>query len=52
MGTEREYRNKNIGYKTMVMICKGSTLFAIFSYELGNHESHDRIAALRIKNPS
>jgi len=45
IGLEREYKNKNAGFKTMVMICIGSTLFTIFSYNLGSPESHDRIAA-------
>ena len=45
VGLEREYKNKNAGFKTMVMICIGSTLFTIFSYKLGSPESHDRIAA-------
>ncbi len=45
IGVEREYKNKNAGFKTMVMICIGSTLFTIFSYKLGSPESHDRIAA-------
>lgn len=45
IGLEREYKNKNAGFKTMVMICIGSTLFTIFSFKLGNAESHDRIAA-------
>jgi putative Mg2+ transporter-C (MgtC) family protein len=45
IGLEREYKNKNAGFKTMVMICIGSTLFTIFSYKLGSPESHDRIAA-------
>ena len=45
IGLEREYKNKNAGFKTMVMICIGSTLFTIFSYKLGSTESHDRIAA-------
>lgn len=45
IGLEREYKNKAAGFKTMVMICIGSTLFTIFSYKLGNPDSHDRIAA-------
>jgi putative Mg2+ transporter-C (MgtC) family protein len=45
IGFEREYRGKPAGFKTMMMICLGSTLFTIFSIKLGTESSHDRIAA-------
>ena len=45
IGLEREYRGKVAGFKTMMMICLGSTLFTIFSIKLGTEMSHDRIAA-------
>lgn len=45
IGLEREYRGKVAGFKTMMMICLGSTLFTIFSIKLGTDSSHDRIAA-------
>lgn len=45
IGLEREYRGKVAGFKTMMMICLGSTLFTIFSIKLGTDLSHDRIAA-------
>lgn len=45
IGLEREYRGKIAGFKTMMMICLGSTLFTIFSIKLGTELSHDRIAA-------
>ena len=43
IGAEREYRNKTAGLKTIVLICIGSTLFTILSYQIGNEP--DRIAA-------
>lgn len=45
IGLEREYRGKIAGFKTMMMICLGSTLFTIFSIKMGTDLSHDRIAA-------
>ncbi|MES2780412.1 MAG: MgtC/SapB family protein [Bacteroidota bacterium] len=45
IGLEREYRGKPAGFKTMMLICLGSTLFTIFSIKLGTDSSHDRIAA-------
>lgn len=45
IGLEREYRGKIAGFKTMMMICLGSTLFTIFSIKMGTDSSHDRVAA-------
>jgi len=43
IGFEREYRNKSAGFRTIVLICLGSTIFTIVSkYGVG---SDDRIAA-------
>ncbi len=43
IGFEREYRNKSAGFRTIVLICLGSTAFTIVSrYGVG---SDDRIAA-------
>lgn len=43
MGFEREYNNKSAGFRTIILICLGSTIFTIVSkYGAG---SDDRIAA-------
>lgn len=43
IGFEREYRNKSAGFRTVVLICFGATIFTIVS-RMGNL-SDDRIAA-------
>ena len=45
IGIEREYRSKSAGFRTMILICVGSTLFTIFSIDLGGQNSPDRMAA-------
>ena len=45
IGAEREYRSKSAGFRTMILICLGSTLFTLFSLELGKNSSPERIAA-------
>lgn len=45
IGAEREYRSKSAGFRTLILICVGSTLFTIFSIELGGKDSPDRMAA-------
>ncbi|WEK19085.1 MAG: MgtC/SapB family protein [Candidatus Pedobacter colombiensis] len=44
IGAEREFRSKQAGLKTMIMIGLGSTLFTILSVKIGL-SSHDRIAS-------
>lgn len=44
IGTEREYRSKSAGFRTIILICMGSCLFTIFS-EYINPAEPDRIAA-------
>lgn len=44
IGVEREFRNKQAGLKTMIMIGLGATLFTILSVKIG-HSSQDRIAS-------
>lgn len=44
IGAEREFRSKQAGLKTMIMIGLGSTLFTILSIKIGL-TSHDRIAS-------
>lgn len=43
IGAEREYHSKAAGFRTMIMICVGSTLFTLASGRIGEHD--DRIAA-------
>jgi putative Mg2+ transporter-C (MgtC) family protein len=43
IGTEREYRSKSAGLRTMILIAVGSTLFTIISIKIGNDVG--RIAA-------
>jgi putative Mg2+ transporter-C (MgtC) family protein len=45
IGIEREYRGKSAGFRTIILICIGSTLFTIFSIQLGSPNNSDRIAA-------
>ena len=45
IGAEREYHNKSAGLRTMMLICLGATLFTIFSMEVGERTSPDRIAS-------
>lgn len=44
LGMEREYRNKPAGFRTLIMITVGATLFTILSYRI-NSTTPDRIAA-------
>jgi putative Mg2+ transporter-C (MgtC) family protein len=45
IGIEREYRDKTAGFRTMILICVGATLFTILSQELGGAVDSARIAA-------
>jgi putative Mg2+ transporter-C (MgtC) family protein len=45
IGAEREYHNKSAGLRTLMLICLGSTLFTLFSMEIGARTSPDRIAS-------
>ncbi len=45
IGAEREFRHRSAGFRTLIMICLGSTLFTMFSLELGGEVSPVRIAA-------
>jgi putative Mg2+ transporter-C (MgtC) family protein len=45
IGAEREYHNKSAGLRTLMLICLGSTLFTLFSMEIGERTSPDRIAS-------
>jgi len=45
LGIEREYHNKSAGFRTMILICLGSTIFTMVSRKMGLSGSDDRIAA-------
>jgi putative Mg2+ transporter-C (MgtC) family protein len=45
IGIEREYRSKAAGFRTIALICLGSTLFTIVSVRIGYPSSADRVAA-------
>ncbi|WEK19428.1 MAG: MgtC/SapB family protein [Candidatus Pedobacter colombiensis] len=45
LGFEREVRGKSAGFRTLALICFGSTIFTICSYLLGVEDNRDRIAA-------
>jgi putative Mg2+ transporter-C (MgtC) family protein len=44
IGAEREFRHRAAGLRTIILICLGSTLFTMFSLELGGEVSPVRIA--------
>lgn len=43
LGLEREYQNKSAGFRTIILICLGSTLFTMVSQKIGGTD--DRVAA-------
>jgi putative Mg2+ transporter-C (MgtC) family protein len=46
IGGEREYRNKSAGFRTIILICLGSTIFTILSDIIGDDEGGaSRVAA-------
>ncbi|MBN1566072.1 MAG: MgtC/SapB family protein [Anaerolineae bacterium] len=45
IGAEREYRDKAAGFRTMIFICIGSTLFTMFSIKIADNSDPARIAA-------
>jgi putative Mg2+ transporter-C (MgtC) family protein len=45
IGAEREYRDKAAGFRTIIMICVGATLFTIFSDKISDTGDPGRIAA-------
>jgi putative Mg2+ transporter-C (MgtC) family protein len=45
VGAEREYRDKAAGFRTMIFICVGATLFTMFSQSIGILRDQARIAA-------
>ncbi len=45
IGAEREYKGRNIGFRTIILITLGSTLFTILSFILGKDNDPARIAS-------
>ncbi len=45
IGLEREFRDKAAGFRTLIFICLGATLFTIFSLRIGADGDPGRIAA-------
>lgn len=45
IGAEREYRDKSAGFRTLIFICVGSTLFTMFSLKIADNSDPARIAA-------
>lgn len=45
IGAEREYRHRPAGFRTLIFICLGATLFTMLSLRLGGNASPVRIAA-------
>jgi putative Mg2+ transporter-C (MgtC) family protein len=45
IGAEREYRDKAAGFRTIMLICVGATIFSNFSLRLGGAVEPTRIAA-------
>jgi putative Mg2+ transporter-C (MgtC) family protein len=45
IGIEREFRDKAAGFRTLIFICVGATLFTIFSVKLAGDKDPTRIAA-------
>lgn len=45
IGAEREYKSRNIGFRTIILITLGSTLFTILSTILGSSNDPARIAS-------
>ncbi len=45
IGLERELRSKSAGFRTIILICLGATLFTILSQQLGVGIAPDRIAS-------
>lgn len=45
IGTEREYKTKAAGFRTVTLICVGSTLFTIISLVMGGDRDPARVAS-------
>jgi putative Mg2+ transporter-C (MgtC) family protein len=45
LGAEREYKGRNIGFRTIILITLGSTFFTILSFILGQGGDQTRVAS-------
>lgn len=45
IGAERELRSKSAGFRTLMLICMGATMFTIFSQVIGEVYAPERIAS-------
>ena len=45
IGLERELRSKSAGFRTLILICLGATMYTVFSQYIGHKTSPDRIAS-------
>ncbi|MCA9911144.1 MAG: MgtC/SapB family protein, partial [Anaerolineae bacterium] len=45
IGAEREFRDKAAGFRTLILICVGSTLFTLFSFRMNAEGDPTRMAA-------
>lgn len=45
IGAEREYKGRNIGFRTIILITLGSTFFTIISFILGENSDPTRVAS-------
>ncbi len=45
IGAEREFRSKSAGFRTMMLISMGATLFTMVSLDFGGNSTADRIAS-------
>jgi putative Mg2+ transporter-C (MgtC) family protein len=45
IGWEREMRSKSAGFRTLILICIGATMFTIFSELIGSKGAPERIAS-------
>jgi putative Mg2+ transporter-C (MgtC) family protein len=45
IGAEREYRSKSAGFRTIILITLGSTVYTILSFKIGGINDPGRIAA-------
>jgi putative Mg2+ transporter-C (MgtC) family protein len=45
IGIEREWFNKPTGFRSIILVCLGATIFTICSHRLGTIDDHSRIAS-------
>ncbi|MBY0426337.1 MAG: MgtC/SapB family protein [Cytophagales bacterium] len=45
IGAEREYRSKSAGFRTIILVCLGSTTFTILGSKIGGNAEQSRLLA-------